>query len=40
LRSKMGSSKMGSDQISGHGQYGDSAAITKICSDPTLRLTR
>jgi hypothetical protein len=30
-------SKMGSDQISGHAHSGDSKAITKICSDPILR---
>jgi hypothetical protein len=29
---------MGSDQISGHAPSGDCEAITKICSDPTLRL--
>jgi hypothetical protein len=28
---------MGSEQISGHALPGDSAEITKICSDPTLR---
>jgi hypothetical protein len=31
---------MGSDQISGHFHSGDCEAITKICSDPTLRSPR